>query len=118
MKASELRIGNLAYVSKSEYLTEILGIEPLRLFSHGKWLDINEYKPIPLTEEWCIKLGFTEFVEGQYVSSNTDIVIEFNPFKVFIICPMPWIEVNLIKHVHQLQNLHFALTGEELKLEA
>ena len=70
--------------------------------------------PIPLTKEWLLKFGFIwknyglrkELMcireEGSlftmYLSN------ESNPFPVGL------------KYVHQLQNLHFALTGEELIL--
>ena len=74
---------------------------------------INHFEPIPLTEEWLVKLGF-EKLEGwddMYYFKIGDFQIyeynvsgyEFDDFE--------------IKHVHQLQNLYFALTNEELILK-
>lgn len=67
--------------------------------------------PIPITEEWLIKLGFHE-VLGVYAIYGKELNIKLNTgywdayFKGKYVC--------VIKHVHQLQNLYFALTGQEL----
>src|SRR5690606_25906266 len=69
-------------------------------------------KPIPLTEEWFLKLGF-QFVGGWvngkvlldsllYVrDKRTEYVFEYGEGSRIT-----------IQHVHQLQNLYFALTGK------
>lgn len=133
MKANELRIGNLVL----KYGSEIL-ITPYDLINIE--LSLNEYEPIPLTEEWLLKFGFVEELDkkpslkhGNYFSiwvmdykysfsyadfrkdwgfyhSYTDAGNENDNNRFdFISCG--------IKHVHQLQNLYFALTGEELQVK-
>jgi len=87
-------------------------------------------KPIPLNEEWLLKFGFDKFseisgyFEGEerycceyiltYDHEITNNLIEKHSiiFNNHFKCDYPH-----IKHVHQLQNLYFAITGEELKLQ-
>jgi hypothetical protein len=121
MKASELRIGNLVY--KNGIATEI---------TVGTMLDILRYttpfEPIPLTEEWLLKFGM-ELTDGfsnsrilkiqkhEYDCSN----ITFNPNEGLLRLSNGEQKgttlIPHIKYVHQLQNLYFALTGEELTIK-
>lgn len=121
MKASELRIGN--YVSS-----------PLSSALHGLWqirdgqsimdVDIHErmYEPIPLTEEWLLKFGFLAPVgeyegfnlSGGYMSMSV-FLLERN--EIYAMDGSDSLLVKGIRYVHQLQNLYFALTGEELTIK-
>lgn len=83
-----------------------------------KIFHIYQYDPIPLTEEWLVKLGFKWIEESQgYFDKNHAVylwvigVIEFHPF-----CTNDEDCQIEIKHVHQLQNLCFALTQNELEI--
>ena len=75
---------------------------------------ISVLKPIPLTEEWLFKFGFdNKFNKGKiniipkgrlgYKNGRT----YFNSWTILEKQP---------DYVHELQNLYFALTGEELTL--
>lgn len=132
MEASELRIGNLVYYNGQHneigpingivsYITGHTNI----LLNHRRDISysVNEIKPIPLTEEWLINLGFREtqcncqilFMPMPELSSElhvykNDFVFEFiNSYGRMI--------VNQLKYVHQLQNLYFVLTSRELTLK-
>ena len=74
------------------------------------------FRPIPLTEEWLIKFGFvrvgmltmrldkfTCYCEEDYTDNFC-----LGDIELFDVVP---------KYVHQLQNLYFALTGEELTIK-
>jgi len=64
--------------------------------------------PIELTEEWLLKLGFKPFGKD-FIKKG--IVIHKRK--------RGWVlrkTVPIIKSVHQLQNLFYCLTGEELEL--
>jgi hypothetical protein len=108
MKATELRIGNLVWEDYGgEY--EVLMISPNYvdlvkpfLSLSGRY-DINSLKPIPLTEEWLLKLGFVWVEDIKILKGYLDDYIDGN-------------SNTQLKYVHQLQNLYFALTGEELTL--
>ena len=116
MKASELRIGN-SIMQDDDFV--FVTWWRLELMVNNK----IEYKPIPLTQEWLIKFGFDklendiptyfkcfgnlieddyEFSFNIYVDSEQSYFITIFGRKI------------IIKHVHQLQNLYFALTEEEL----
>jgi len=124
MKASELRIGNFFNVpikeqcpfriDAFEYCSEkfikvaqevkLNGFEVHPLTWYGR-----DLKPIPLTEEWLIKLGAKkDKIDNTYYLSELEIMLpNFFRYKTSII--------SRIDYVHQLQNLYFVLTGEELK---
>lgn len=122
MKANELRIGNYIELrcldegfSHCKELVE-WSVEKYN-FTHSKDLyygnDDWEYRPIPLTEEWLLKFGFN--VYGSYSFKGAIL----NSFSLEKQEDFDWEYdrcLKTIKYVHQLQNLYFALTGEELKL--
>lgn len=107
MKATELRIGNLVY-SYNGIGTDITVVDFNVLRQHGI------LSPIPLTEEWLAKLGF-ELDINCYVK---DIAIYGNEELGFRYNASYFEDDNLIeiKHVHQLQNIYFALTNTELTI--
>ena len=113
MKANELRIGNLVYLVDKEKVWEILdGYEIDKC-------DENPFtRPIPLTEEWLLKFGFE--IKLDNFNWNAGIGInEIGDFKLALrhTDNFGWFyksRCTPIKYVHQLQNLYFALTGEEL----
>lgn len=109
MKANELRIGNLIQ-SRGNCVFEVTA-EDLQFIEAGSLC-----KPIPLTEEWILKLGFDQtihengdfFTNGDLFLKNLDI----NYTAVFGKQALYY----EIKHVHELQNLYFALTCHELTI--
>lgn len=125
MKAQELRINNWVKHPKGHYLQVREILQPaLSVKGTGGVRDeliYSDVSPIPLTPEilekcgfeWSIyhqafhKIGFVfdlseRHVRGYYlhISRNNSIII----------CPE-------ILHLHQLQNLIYALTGEELEFK-
>lgn len=120
MEANELRIGNLVKTNQGVFkVTQIsqneidicpfLSNEPFSIF-------INNAIPIPLTEEWLLKFGF-ENKYGCFLLSTKRGTIQIEEDLAEISSVITHIGFMApCKHVHQLQNLFFALTGEELKL--
>ena len=108
MKATELRIGN--------YVIEKGKIKPMYSISNHNAKDYSRIKPIPLTEEWFVKFGF-----------ESDGIEWWNGILSIGICKeglryLPTEQINVrvgivLQYVHQLQNLYFALTNEELTNE-
>jgi len=126
MEVQELRIGNLVTtVEGTKHFGKELEIEFLtnnNCYDLDAPLDsINGYElnkviPIPLTEEWIVRFGFASYkLSGFNYFGNSKIKIAhtFDNRNIFF-------EVNAslapLEYVHQLQNLYFALTGEELTL--
>jgi hypothetical protein len=129
MKAKELRIGN--YVN-NEQRTEIIdGIDQYRVQCHLLSdksretlyeVPLGLIKPIPLTEEWLLKFGF-EYIEEVDVFTLGDFSIR-SYLRINSGWSIYWCDeanlklsyiLNDLTNLHQLQNLYFALTGEELQ---
>jgi hypothetical protein len=129
MEAAELRIGNIVFFHDTEmgkitYTHEeiIRGYEIQALEVDGYIRDV-EVEPIPLTEEWLLKFGFKQdsysYIKGVHQKIFSGVMkFDFNEtlkdweFSVGYIT-----DITRILYVHQLQNLYFALTGEELTEE-
>jgi hypothetical protein len=71
--------------------------------------------PIPLTEEWLVRFGFEKSAFNENVYSNKSIILDKRKLG-WLLCDNSIDNLKHIEHVHQLQNLYFALTGEELTL--
>ncbi|NRA94432.1 MAG: hypothetical protein HRU26_17505, partial [Psychroserpens sp.] len=120
----ELRIGNWLYrKGDNENMYEV------------DWITIKEahnYQPIPITEEWLEKFGFEkESIEKAYFrvliysmrlnEKLIEIKIEMwkgnDEWEDYYSFYKNWDYMNSCQHIHQLQNLYYALTGEELKMK-
>ena len=115
MKVNELRIGNLLKRLDDTIIT--ITSEDIRIIDNWESSVDLLPKPISLTAEWLTKFGFdgrNDFVwkynigiqikEGKYYFAFKDLGGVL--FHSLVEC----------KYVHQLQNLYFALTGEELTI--
>lgn len=123
MKANELRIGNLVIQSLPFGSDEILTVSLSNISS----VDVSDnWFPIPLTEEWLLKFGFENFDYGVHLELNVDLVLrliisngEYYPqlekAPEFSSEEYQCIGLERLDYVHQLQNLYFTLTGNELK---
>jgi hypothetical protein len=77
--------------------------------------NIKDYTPIPLTEQWLIDFGFENVSLGEWEKENILLDNEYTDKGIWnIVEESQCLTIN-VKHVHQLQNLYFALTGKELK---
>ena len=144
MKANELRIGNKVQACLTREVVEIDWLA-LKHLEDGNiqvagYDNSCVYKPIPLTEEWLLKFGFKKhnslIIDSYSINiskyenlKELCVTIQFgneyisiregeskHPTSVDIVTTL----INGDVHgrpfyVHQLQNLYFALTGEELK---
>lgn len=126
MKINELRIGN--YIQDFECEPYYFKIEEI-IKRDYYWVSyrnescsciIDELQPIPLTEEWLLKFGFVED-SSLYFSKTLEPYCQlFYNRKDKTICIGVRYEAGGTElkflHVHQLQNLYFALTGEEITI--
>lgn len=132
MKSNELRIGNLindeygnlfeikALLLLSARIERIKDNENIKPYHRN--IPYGKLKPIPLTGEWLIKLGFEKSINNFYVLSDLSY-----KDKIIYTDFLRWNElaqdneVYLLKladieYIHELQNLYFALIGNELTL--
>ena len=107
MDEKELRIGNYVNIEDT-----VLRVDLQELYYNSSLMN-----PIPLTEEWLLKFNLNnptnkhpyhfkksmvEFLHSEY---QNELKCFYNNVPMF---SLP------CTYVHQLQNLYFALTGEEL----
>jgi hypothetical protein len=130
MEAKNLRIGNFIKdrgnkviridfmeYQESGYSTKF----GQRIFLNDKEVHpMTEYTdyaiPIDINEEWLSKLGFTRDDETDYRWYILDKSIAYAADDNSIRIADSW-EFGKRKYVHELQNLFFALTGNELSIE-
>ena len=75
-------------------------------------------KSIPLTEEWLLKFGFEKIKNNGIDYELHDCVISVNAKWMWTAeSKLNEVRTLIPTHVHTLQNLYFALTGEELTIK-
>lgn len=137
IRTGELRIGNKIIGIYEDYddnesseIVEVVCIDPTKeITEYEIWVDgskesYDDFAPIPLTEEWLIKLGFEceDKVNGGYtIEINNNLKKKFYCSKNGTVALVEDLIkyndfiIGTFRHVHQLQNLFFALTNKELK---
>jgi len=123
MKAAELRLGNFITIKHQTHnLIEIRQIFEDAVSAKGNrlGLGLDVVEPIPLTEEWLLKFGFDGkgrvFSKGDYGFDLGITPFFLQKLDSIELQKTIWVRTE-VKHVHQLQNLYFSLTGEELKIK-
>jgi len=119
MKENELRIGNLLDLYGT--IATLQGEDFYHHYSINE-RKLSRFKPIPLTEEWLLKFGFIKYgtLHDSYRLNpfivELDILGNHYTFRK-IMNKEESILLKEMKHVHQLQNLYFALTEKELNIK-
>ena len=124
IKANELRVNNHLQKYLGPQINEWIDVK----ITAADILDISVnnnhgFRPIPLTEERLLELGFytdnesNDFYDKLYVLNRFGERVYFADGSIIL----GWegyydhhSEAGYCEHVHQLQNLYFSLTGEEL----
>lgn len=125
IQANELRIGNWIYwdiPEKKGVFHKVLAVKsniPNTLpISLGESYD--DFSGIPLTHQILEKCGFvvtrtTAHPNNIWTLKHEEGVFELEEIKLFFLCSSQY-EVQ-VKYLHQLQNLYFCLSGEELNFK-
>lgn len=111
MNATKLRIGN--YVEYANVTCEVQSYSKEGfLQTDGVTAPITAYQAIEISERWLLKFGFSRqpwgLVKGELLFKDNnheckELTLEVgNGFRT------------TVKYLHELQNLYFALTNEEL----
>jgi hypothetical protein len=102
---------------------------------HDIVYSVKDIQPIPLTEELLLKFGFEKdsdfwytkkyFTDLEYRTEEMSVSYNIHSNRLAIydsieetsadVCSYPIYTAKRLMHLHQLQNLYFALTGEELQ---
>ena len=124
MRTTDLRIGNFIQDQFGDIIT-VDGLDDMDVFSCDCGdIPVHAVQPIPLTEQWLLDFWFNQSIEGQwyvYFDEMCLTIYEDLPQYIVEIHDMEMDKSSIflmsIKYVHQLQNLYFALTQEELILK-
>lgn len=113
MKGEELRYGNYVYGHFSNGKKTVV-----QHFDFSS--DVDGYEPIPLTEDWLKRFGcrgtptnkklFDCGILSLYLEYDGDVTVR----RIYGVNSC---YLTSIMYVHQLQNLYYAITGEELILK-
>lgn len=137
MKATDLRMGNLFDDAGEVLFVSGIGISNVIISTatNDSVRKYSELKPIPLTEDWLLKFGFEKYqwcddcayipflgrhlmarlYNGKWHIFKTKVTIA-NSNQQYT-GSVDIVDKGLIQYVHQLQNLYYALTGEELTIK-
>lgn len=111
MKAQDLRIGNWVEETHSGEFGKV----DMVVLSIIERMSNHSYKPITLTEEWLVKLKNDGSFKLRFIKSIA--AFEVQRKYVGIESGEEWIFISNVRYVHEWQNLHYALTGEELQTD-
>lgn len=135
MKANELRIGNYyksgqtapvpkdwsmeewkSRRSELKFQDNIICLTTEDFKSKGFWsaFNIGWIEGIPLTEDWFEDFVFEKNHNTNGWGKGAVTVLQFSGGWITY---FEDVDIITIKYVHQLQNLYFALTGEELQIK-
>lgn len=133
MDIRELRIGNIIQ-TPTQWIGVVNSIRQLLIGvtdkqGYGYEFGVDLIEPIPITPEWLERFGFA--CDGNYcdirimggylrISDDIDECLLFTGSEYSLTVSMDYstCEIhNAPKYVHQLQNLYFALTGQELTIK-
>ena len=145
MKNIELRIGNYingiyeieidrgnGIIEDVENLevVKVVGLDGVGFSEYSIWVEdgsVEEYdsfEPIPLTEEWLLKLG-AEIIETGFDMHEIICIMQYDRFKLiwkdaykywYVVDEISLTYLTKISDVHEWQNFVFIMNGKELKI--
>ena len=112
IQVNEIRQGNYLLDRFNE-------IEELTQFDTFNWLE-DDYSGIELNDKWLKKLGFSKrILKTKLYYINSYIEIEKGNKRSGCYYLRGWKGYHKgVKHVHELQNLHFNLVGQDLTVSS
>lgn len=117
IKKNEIRLGNViasqTFESRVTFPWTVYESDMVEMYSKEKW---DRYTGIELTNKWLISLGFENIWGDRW--NYKDVELLKDDGKYFLIIEERTNFSKYYLYVHELQNLVFALTGEELVLTA
>lgn len=125
IKSTDLRAGNLVLHNKQIFeIYDIISTQDSLIIGQGddtgglQEVFISEIEPIQLTEAVLFKCGFIKLDEKHnFYICDCEINLKIDKKIIWVAWHNTVLTNVELKHLHQLQNLYFALTGQELKIE-
>lgn len=132
MNFKELRPGNYLHAynhvyntfgqEREKYLAIVTMVSESSIsFSHeGPRLNHTTTEPIPLTEEWLIRLGFEKAEDEKFWHPKFKYPVKCdlnNQWEAWMDLGDRWLTLTQIDYVHEVQNLVYEIAGEELTIK-
>lgn len=117
IKATELRLGNWVKVGTIESTVCFIDKYHIQLQGNALINRPEQVEPIHLTPEILEKCGFKKDYNGFSLVDKMSLSFAVSKDDEYLAC---WLDRALgiiIKYLHQLQNIYFSLTGEELEIK-
>jgi hypothetical protein len=122
IKAHDLMLGNLLKYVNGENIFKVIGIHEFGIDSEDEiettYMEYENFEPIPLTEEWLVRFGFENCINGWW-SENELFNVKFidNDIEIYLSGSDNDLAYKKIKYVHQIQNLYYIIIGEHLTIK-
>lgn len=126
IQAKELKLGNwVTHKIEGDMQIDLSDFEHIHLHQAA----ITEYLPIELTTEWLTRFGFDEIngwtrfgiaidMDGTYLCLDCDEEENvFTTVSLYDVDENMAVYLRPLTYVHELQNLFYSLSDEELKLK-
>lgn len=110
LKPEHLRWGNCIRSKSDKVIEQVIKIEKNKINA----CNYTFFEPIPLTEEWFNNYGLLKTNGISFLLGCYEIIRSKDDMYWCVI--LKGGVIARLKYIHQLQNLYYALTGEELKL--
>ena len=75
----------------------------------------KHYRPIKVSKEWLLKLGFTQLNESDFYKTSSDIEIELSGDTLYVYYRSAFIKEVLF--VHELWNIFYLIDGITLEVK-
>ena len=110
-KNNDYKLNNLV---QKDGVVYSVGLIILDMLSQGR----TDYQPIKLTEDILLKCGFEKNIDDYILQINGSEKFFFYKYEDSEIIYLSYCEDDLLKinYLHELQNLYFALTKQELPI--
>ena len=134
IKPNELRLLNWVKLNDEDLFCKVLVIDKFGLSvdivktKEITWIEYEQFSPVELTPDILEAAGFGVNKDNSfgYINENEGILIELGDFyeddgRAVFYYNLPDTDnstcIAYCKYLHQLQNLYFALTGDELQID-
>lgn len=119
MEISELRYKNIVDTGEGIFGIAELHKDSAVMFNDIAWY-YNQWSGVELDEEWLLKFGFIHPFKDlanvrRYLINDGRVELRYLKHNNTVF--LSYFNAREIKYVHQLQNLYFALIGEELTIK-